>query len=150
MNLRRWISVAMMILLLGAAPTNAHATPSHAQAYPSQAFKVCQNTTLCINYTRGTIVWYARTADVSGVVKLAQNTDWEWTQASFEAFAGSTKVDAQTRTATPSKLELSIGFPLGDPNLVGGIDRIRITVCSYSFGVRRCGIPVNYLRSNAT
>jgi hypothetical protein len=49
----------------------------------------------------------------------------------FEAFAGSTKIDSQTRTANKDGSTgwfRTYGLSIGDPDLRSGIDRIKITV----------------------
>ncbi|MFJ8113166.1 hypothetical protein [Streptomyces sp. NPDC096132] len=80
--------------------------------------------------SRGTITWYNRTAGMQGYVQ-----DFLYghsTTAVFEAFAGSVKIDSETRTANN---ESDLGyfrhfdFTIGDTDLVGGIDRVKITVC---------------------
>ncbi|WP_416901218.1 hypothetical protein [Micromonospora echinospora] len=109
----------------------------------AQNFDVCVGSACDLAYTQGTITWGNRTADVTGSVF---DSGQGYTTAIFEAFAGSTKIDSETRTADD---ETSLGSPrgfnfnIGDPDLVGGIDRIKITVC-ITDSTQWCGSPVNY------
>ncbi|MFF4274270.1 hypothetical protein [Streptomyces sp. NPDC001536] len=75
------------------------------------------------------------------------NDDAGATQVIFEAFAGSTKIDSGTRTAddyTDLGIVRDYNFTIGDTELPGGIDRIKITVChvlgTYLYD---CSSPVN-------
>ena len=90
------------------------------------------------------IVWYNRTAGLSGSVFNSGAPDV--TQAVFQAFAGGTLVDSEPRTDTNAdSAPRGFGFTIGDPNLVGGIDRIRVTVCVYA-PTKTCGPQFNFLR----
>ncbi|MFE0593833.1 hypothetical protein [Micromonospora echinospora] len=132
-----------LALTAAAVAGSAVVTASPAQAATS--FDVCGPTNYCsLSYTFGTITWYNRTAGVTGsVVDVGPGN----TTAYFEAFAGSTKIDSQTRTADD---ETSLGSPrgfnftIGDTNLVGGIDRIKITVCFTDSTGQQCGTPQNF------
>ncbi|MEW2500665.1 hypothetical protein AB0878_09305 [Amycolatopsis sp. NPDC047767] len=56
----------------------------------------------------------------------------DYTQAVFEAYAGSTKVGAaQTRTVSRYAVYKEFSFVAEDRDLVGGIDRIKVTLCVY-------------------
>ncbi|MFC5264072.1 hypothetical protein ACFPJ1_18335 [Kribbella qitaiheensis] len=48
-----------------------------------------------------------------------------------DAFAGTTKIDSTTRSAIGDNDVTPYGFFIGDPNLAGGINRIRTQVCLY-------------------
>jgi hypothetical protein len=50
-----------------------------------------------------------------------------YTKIYVEGFAGAVKVDSETRTVNNG--ERPFRFPVGDPDRVGGMDRIRIQVC---------------------
>ena len=125
-----------------------------AQAYSTTGFFACDNRTswLCSNsLTQGSFTWYNRTAGVQGHVV---NTGVGSTTAIFEAFAGSTKIDRETRTADDTTMysgsdipgDRPFSFTIGDANLVGGIDRIRVTVCLNSSGYTVCGDPRHFWR----
>lgn len=125
----------------------AVAAPSAAAAAPTP-FIVCAHTESCgAGYTYGDITWHNRTATVDGFVRDDQGPGS--TTAVFEAFAGATKIDSTTRTANADS---SLGSPreyyftIGDTDLVGGIDRIKITVCRNLAAGVDCGLPVNYSR----
>jgi hypothetical protein len=83
---------------------------------------------------RGTITWGNRTAYVSGTVTdVAGDLH---TTVTFDAYAGNTLVDHQTRTA--SVTTKPYGFPIGDPDLVGGVNRVLIEVCTATLGLDSC------------
>jgi hypothetical protein len=82
------------------------------------------------DYSEGVIRWSNRSAVVDGYVQ-DDTADNSSSQVIFEAFAGATKIDTDNRTANrDSSLGAFRDFTLtiGDPDLVGGIDRIKITV----------------------
>lgn len=120
-----------------------------AYAYPVTPFYNCYNGAGACSYayTEGSIVWYNRTAGIQGhVVDVGTGS----TTAVFEAFAGSTKIDSTTRTANDETSlggDRSFNFTIGDTDLVGGIDRIKVTVCvTEPNGARDCGTPLNFSR----
>jgi len=127
----------------------AVATSIVGMSMPAQAatgFLTCVDS--CAGGTRGSITWFNRTANVSGSVF---DSGYGTTTAIFEAFAGSTKIDVETRFADdqgstgPNR---SFSFTIGDTDLVGGIDRIRITVCkNYQTIAEYCSPQDNYWRS---
>jgi hypothetical protein len=88
--------------------------------------------------TTGT-TWLNRTATLSGTVFKEEGVDYSVT-AIFDAFAGTTKVYTQTRTSRGTDPTMSIGFTIGDPNLVGGIDRIRLQICENDLTPPFCGV----------
>ncbi|MDO0937029.1 hypothetical protein QQY66_36920 [Streptomyces sp. DG2A-72] len=123
-------------------------TASPAAASSKQDFDVCAYTCSSNSgFTYGTITWYNRTAGITGSVWDNGYKDVP-TVAYFEAYAGSVKIDSETRTAnTDTDLGAVRGFnfTIGDTNLVGGIDRIKITACEvYSATQRLCSASVNY------
>lgn len=98
-------------------------------------------------HTKGAITWYNRTANIQGYV-LDISGSGRSTTAVFEAFAGSTKIDSETRTAN-NESDLgairSFNFTIGDTDLVGGIDRIKVTVCQQPPpSGDGCSSPENY------
>ncbi|MEU5727423.1 hypothetical protein ABZ783_37250 [Micromonospora sp. NPDC047738] len=115
-----------------------------AAAYPQTGFDVYG---CCVDYitagnTDGVITWYNRTAYISGDVYTGDSTT---ATAVFEAFASdatSSKIESQTRTVSGTWNSKHFGFTIGDSNLVGGIHRIKITLCDYS--VDSCGRSINY------
>lgn len=137
--------IALSVALVGTAVVG-QAGPAQA-AYPTRNFQVNGLYDLPDNgSTDGTITWYNRTANVKGAI-------WSsYTAASvtvhFDAFAGSNLIDPQTRTYGGGPLNgyKPFNFPIGDSDLPGGINRIRITVCAD--GV--CGGQANYSKPNAS
>ena len=96
-------------------------------------------------YTTGTITWLNRTATLSGWVNHPAGVDYS-TTAIFDAFAGATKIDTETRTLRTPDPSHPFSFTIGDPNLHGGIDRIRVTVCDNETTPPFCGAQENSLR----
>lgn len=130
------IAVAAAIGLSTVAAPSAAAAP----AWANDTYYVCSY--YCSwGYASGGIVWGNRTANIQGSVT---DVSGDHTTVYFDAFAGSTKVDSETRTAAYETK--SYNFPIGDPNLVGGIDRIRIQVCTTVADVRYCGVQENEIR----
>lgn len=73
---------------------------------------------------------WAYSVEVQGRVSINAGTLSDAT-VFFDAFAGSTKVDGDSRTAKESGIGyLDFHFPIGDSSLPGGVDRIRVQVCS--------------------
>jgi hypothetical protein len=139
----RKLRAALVVTLLAAAMSLGVAAPASAAV---TEFTVTDDTP--VNYpswTIGTITWNNRTAYVSGDVFVG--SDWDCGQAVFEAFAGSTKIEVQTRTAcwtTYPEGYRHFGFNIGDPDLRGGINRIKITICNYPG--RICGRSRHFYR----
>jgi hypothetical protein len=130
--------------LMTAALAFAAALPANAAT--SSNFSVCGPT--CGGQTYGTITWFNRTVGVNGFV-FDQGPGS--TTAYFEAFAGTRKIDSDNKTAddsphNPIPNPRAISIPLGDPNLRGGVDRVKITVCFNLPSGRSCGDPQNYSR----
>lgn len=143
MNVKQLLRTAVVGALVGSGVAVGMSAP--AQADTSEQFYVCDAT--CFNWTSGTITWHNRTATVSGTVYDEQ--PGAYTTAIFEAFAGSTKIDSATRTANDESdlgWARNFSFSIGDPNKVGGINRIKITVCWTSAETRSCGPSENYIK----
>ncbi|MFE7709335.1 hypothetical protein ACFU6I_26855 [Streptomyces sp. NPDC057486] len=66
--------------------------------------------------------------------------DGSSTTVYFEAYAGTTKIASTTRTASTHN-RVSYSFPIGDPDLVGGFDRLKIQICLRS--TFACSNPVD-------
>jgi hypothetical protein len=122
-------------LALGAVVTPvASAT---AGGWANDPFSVC-SASCAKGAAKGTISWSNRTANVNGSVADAAGD--LHTTVIFDAYAGNSLIDHQTRTA--SATTKSYNFPIGDPNLVGGINRILIKVCTTTvFGDEQCAGP---------
>ncbi|MFD8497324.1 hypothetical protein [Amycolatopsis sp. NPDC059657] len=125
------------------APTGVAATEKY--------FMICDVPT-CPDpsYVYGWITWYARMVHISGRVSSDTTPKTTWLQARFQAFAGGHQVGAtQTRTAMASNgWGLDFAFDMGDPNLVGGVTMIRVTLCSpTSTGTTAChAYPEEFVR----
>jgi hypothetical protein len=123
------------------------AAPATA-AYPTAHFNVCNPE--CDpdeeeGFVDGTITWYNRTAGVTGGVESYFEDGWP-TTAYFDAYAGSVKIDSTHRTAA-NGARRGFNFTIGDTDLVGGINRIKVTVCTLVNGAQEdCSAPVNYWR----
>ncbi|SDO64498.1 hypothetical protein [Lentzea jiangxiensis] len=109
-------------------------------AWANDTFSVC-SVTCSEGYAVGGIIWGNRTATVQGSVT---NHYADFTTVYFDAFAGSTKVDSATRSSSAG--DVSYRFDIGNPDLPGGVDRIRVQVCSTAGGDRLCGSQYNEIR----
>lgn len=154
---RNWRRAPLLSALFSAAVLFGLVAPAHA--YPITTWIHCHESgvscsTSSYGYADGSFTWYNRTAYVSGDVHrknatFVSNPDGsigqvQGVQVAFEAYApGGIKVDTQTRTVNPPDSSLHYGFTIGDTNLAGGIERIKVTICIYS-PARWCGAPRNY------
>ncbi|WP_446220006.1 hypothetical protein [Micromonospora sp. IBHARD004] len=120
------------------------AAPASA-AYPQTSFYNCGPMGCDYSGTEGRFTWYNRTASIYG---------WMWNcdipggaAVAFEAFAGSTKVDSKQvygdEIGCQGLIEYNLG--IGDTNRPGGINRIKVTVCTDE-GWTWCAPPRNYSR----
>jgi len=148
-NLRRAgfsLVSAVMLVLMWAVP--AHAFP-HYFTVPAYAPRVGCNA-VKIACATGIITWYNRTARIDGFLRGPQCPYLTHATAVFEAYAGATKIDAVSspRARCDTLADWNpYTFPIGDTNLRGGINRIKITVCTDPDWV--CGTPINHAKPAA-
>ncbi|MBM2620823.1 hypothetical protein JIG36_35520 [Actinoplanes sp. LDG1-06] len=129
MNIKRQAQAAVAIGAVTAAAVAGLQAPANA-AWPSDIFHIADVPTWVVQHTDGHVEWGNRTAYVDGTVTDNDNLPMSSTVI-FEAFAGSNKIDTQTRTANEDSSlgwSRSFAFSIGDPDLRGGIDRIKITL----------------------
>lgn len=125
-------AAAVVVVAGGQSPASA------STQWSPDIYLVCVDQN-CSMLAQGQITWGNRTADVyeevqNSVVGGIVAVHWD-------AFAGATKVDS---TVTYSSEPVArTEFNLGDPDLPGGIDRIRIQVCS---SPTRCSAQLNEIR----
>ncbi|MEU7789303.1 hypothetical protein [Amycolatopsis sp. NPDC049159] len=112
------------------------ATPAAAATWPNDSFDLCP-TTCAVGGTLGGVAWGNRTATVQGTMTDIEGSG---TTVYFEAYAGSVKIDSTTRSTPADKTE-PFHFTIGDPDRVGGFDRLKIQVCQG--GPDWCSRPVN-------
>jgi hypothetical protein len=119
------------------AAATALAVPASAGtlAWPNDTYDLC--TTACGAEAIGGVTWGNRSATVQGTIHDIAGSG---STVFFEAYAGSTKITSTTRTAAPGAVR-SYNFSIGDPDLVGGFDRLKITVCESDH--TWCTVPVN-------
>jgi hypothetical protein len=130
---------ALSSALVAALTLGAVATPvasAAAGGWANDSFRQC-SASCTKGLATGTIVWGNRTANVNGSVADAAGD--QHTTVIFDAYAGNTHVDHQTRTA--SATTRSYNFPIGDPDLVGGVNRILIKVCTTTISGDECAGP---------
>ena len=115
-----------------AAAAVALAAPATANATIVDKWVIC-NGTNCDSSAQGDITWHNRTADVSGII---WDQGFGSTTIKFRAYANGRQIGpevartANDETSDPNvKSPRKIGFPMGDTNLPGGIDEIRIWIC---------------------
>ncbi|GAA1870563.1 hypothetical protein [Asanoa iriomotensis] len=155
--MRSKVFTAFALTVATVVATIAWAAP--AQAAPVSNFNVSGNpnsTVAChatqtIDWgcTEGQIEWHNRTATVYPVIYPSgwrNCTGHLYTEVVFESFAGSKKIHTVTRVAYCVHGWYSEpGFTIGDTNLVGGINRVKITLCNYTTNDgRTCGQNENY------
>jgi hypothetical protein len=120
-----------------------------ALAWPVTSFLVCQvsNCSGGAAQTYGSITWYNRTAGTAGqVVAYCCASNHQTTRAVFDAYAGTTKIDTKSVDTYNVASPTSFGpITIGDTNLRGGINHIKITVCVLFTNTGwLCGPPTNY------
>ncbi len=136
MRVRTFRALFAAVVLLVGALFAGQGSAGATVAWAVDHFKVCW-TTPCTVYAEGDITWGNRTAQVSVHVEGPGYN----ASAYFDAFAGTTKVDSHV-TFEPGET-----FTIGNPNLVGGINRIRTQVCvTGSGGEFGCGVQWNDIR----
>ncbi|WP_326955118.1 hypothetical protein [Amycolatopsis sp. NBC_01286] len=127
----------------------------------ASAGQVGDSTTFDVGYgygADGSFTWWNRTTEVQGAISTqnpvmtGEDNPIETTQIVFEAMKGSTRIASESRTVTfddyPNGVR-SIHFTLGDPDRVGGFDRIRITRCLYRLkdsSPRECDVVGHFWR----
>ncbi|WP_158641307.1 hypothetical protein [Amycolatopsis eburnea] len=112
--------------------------PAAAATWPNDTFDLCA-TNCGVGGTWGGVVWGNRTAELQGTM---YDSGGVGTTVYFEAYAGSVKIDGTTRS-TPADSASPFHFTIGDPDLVGGFDRLKIQVCQTNSGPYWCSRPVN-------
>jgi hypothetical protein len=105
------------------------AVQAPAFAFSADHYEICVTASYRDACSTGTISWSNRTAAITGnVIDVSEGA---YTIVIFESFAGTTKIQSQTRTAnedTGLGGDRGFNFTIGDPDLVGGINRIKVTV----------------------
>jgi hypothetical protein len=145
-----WKKLAVLVAAsMLTASTVASATPAASGPGAVTLFDVGTHYT-----TDGSFTWYSRVTTVAGDVWMVdpvmtgEEKPVRITQVVFDAYQGATRVDSEARSTVFADAPKSFRFDIGDPNLPGGIDRIKITICGYYDSSERlwCNTPVNYQR----
>ncbi|WP_328996704.1 hypothetical protein OG394_18840 [Kribbella sp. NBC_01245] len=131
-------AAAAAVVAVAGGQSSASASTEFAPDY----FRICVDQA-CTMSVSGDITWGNRTARVAGDV--VNKVPGAITMVHWDAFAGSTKVDSATSYVPyPNQAVVApYDFNLGDPLLPGGIDRIRIQICS---SPTRCSVQWNEIR----
>ncbi|MEV6282547.1 hypothetical protein [Kribbella sp. NPDC051770] len=148
MNVLRPVAAAA---LAGLAVVTTGQGPAAAavQFAPDTIPKLCAFATIidpdCNEFAQGTINWGNRTATIT--IKVGDKSSGGTTRVFFDAFAGSTKVDSDVRSAGGVTVTHT-PFVIGDPNRPGGINRIRTQVCYFNASNQRvsCSTQWNDIR----
>jgi hypothetical protein len=127
--------VALVVPQAGTA-TAAGSVDSIADAWPNDTYDVTEIAEQGIAI--GGIIWGNRTSTIQGYVQDYGGSFS--TTVYFTAYAGATKIDGDTRTAGAGA-KVSYNFGIGNPDLVGGFDRLKIQVCQ-SHASETCSDPV--------
>lgn len=126
-------------MILSAAPAEAGAQAG----WPNDTFRLCDYrpaTTNCDGQTIGGIIWGNRTSTLQGRLIDHGGTG---TTVFFDAFAGATKVDSDTRHVAALG-DIPYNFVIGDSTVPGGVDRVRVQVCRT--GTLQCSVQINVKR----
>lgn len=142
--MRKWVlALTSAVALLAGSTLNAVPANATDTSFWACVWESCEGTS-----TSGSITWLNRTATLSSVtIFKPAGVDYSAT-AIFDAFAGTTKIDTQTRTMriTTADRQDFPAFTIGDPNLVGGINRIRVQICENDLTPPFCGVQQNFWR----
>ncbi|GLW30173.1 hypothetical protein [Actinoplanes regularis] len=150
LRISKVVSRAVAAAGVGVALAASATIPAQAATYEPDNFYVCSYYGCGYGATEGTLTWYDRTVNAKGYVG-----DYRYLSnitVIFEAYQGSVKVGTpQTRTANN---ESSLGeirdfnLTLGDTDLSGGVDRVKVTLCNdYQTANQVCAPVKNYYRS---
>ncbi|MDS0134578.1 MULTISPECIES: hypothetical protein [unclassified Amycolatopsis] len=114
-------------------------------AFPNDSWDI-SNDVSPVGLSSGGVIWSNRSAVLQGSVEdFGGNFA---TRVYFTAYAGDTKVDGDGRTAGPGKT-VPFKFSIGDPDRVGGFDRLSIQVCELGLdGPQLCSPGVNLHRDD--
>ncbi len=140
-SLRRVLATA--VVAGGVVAAGGQAPASATTQWAEDAYYVCVDQA-CSMWVSGQITWGNRTALMTG--NVVNDVPGGTATAAFDAFAGSTKVDSFRIIAHDDKnksIALFEDLQVGDPTRVGGIDRIRVQICSSS---KRCSVQWNEIR----
>lgn len=142
-GIRRVVAAVALALSLGAVVGVPAASAKAEAAWADDYFNVCvPQVDGCDAYTLGWITWSNRSANITGTV--VNNLPSGYVTAFFEAYAGATKIDSDTRTVYSGPRDFPI--TLGDPDRVGGFDRTKVTVCWNTTNAKVCSAPQNHWR----
>jgi hypothetical protein len=131
-------TAAVAVVAAGGGQLPASASTQFAE----DSFYICVDQA-CSMSVSGGITWGQRTADVYGFV--INKRPGVMASVHYDAFANSTKIDSTTTYVldyTQSTL-VDFDFNIGNPNLVGGINRIRIQICD---SPTHCSVQWNEIR----
>ncbi|MFC0625418.1 hypothetical protein [Kribbella deserti] len=135
-SVRRAVATAATAVVV--AVTGGQSPASATAQWDFDWFRVCvdQAASMCV---AGHIEWGNRTSKVAA--DITNNVAGGIATVRWDAFANSTKIDSATSTVPARTAE--VNFTLGDPDLPGGVNRIRIQICS---SPTRCSIQWNEIR----
>jgi uncharacterized membrane protein len=120
------------LALVAVTAPSATADSNTSQAWANDTYAVCSSSCM-LGEASGGVIWGNRTSTVQGSVSSYFGY---LTTVYFDAFAGPTKVDSDHRDTFGMT---SYHFTIGNPDLPGGVDRIRVQVCTtFSDGTREC------------
>ncbi|MEU0091716.1 hypothetical protein [Kribbella sp. NPDC006257] len=115
-------------------------TASASTQYSPDTFHICVDQS-CTMETNGTITWTNRMASISGeVINRVSGT----AMADFGVFAGENSIDGMVVKSASYTTTKFPATAVGDPNLVGGVNIVKIKICS---SYTRCSAEHSYYRN---
>jgi hypothetical protein len=129
-------ATVVLVLGIGAVPASAYAVDHYE-------VNVCKPS--CLAYGDGYIVWGQRTAILDNGTIVNDDDSRGFASIHFTAFAGSRQIDSVVLYGYDA-VTFFEDVVIGDPNLPGGIDRIRTQVCWTGGSGRVCGGQWNDIR----
>jgi hypothetical protein len=148
MTSKPWIRrTAMAVAALALPLVLAGQAEASTTAFPNDTWNISDDVVV-EGVSVGGVIWNNRSATLQGYVEDLDTELNYSTRVYFTAYAGGTKVDGDGRTATPGQ-KIPFTFDIGDPDLIGGFDRLSIQVCRLEVtGPHFCSPGINLHRDD--
>lgn len=146
MTSKPWIrGIAVAAAALALPMILAGQAGASTTAFPNDTWDISNDVDV-VGVSVGGAIWSNRSATLQGYVEDLGGSFS--TRVYFTAYSGAEKVDGDGRTAGPGQ-KVPFNFPIGDPDRVGGFDRLSIQVCELGAdGPQFCSPGINLHRDN--